>query len=174
MEAGRAEGRIALRVPGWCRKYELRVNGQPADAPVEDGYLTLDREWLEGDTVVLDFDMPVTRMAADPRVREDIGKVAVTRGSLVYCLEENDNGNNLHLLRLPRKAAFETREEPELLDGVTVLTSPGLRRSETWEADGLYAPAGTQEETPQTLTFIPYYAWANRGVGEMSVWVRET
>ena len=173
VEAGQAEGRIALRVPGWCRGYKLSVNGQPVDALVENGYLTLDREWQTGDRVEIGFDMPVTRMAADPRVREDIGKVAVTRGPLVYCLEEKDNGGSLHLLRLPREADFGTREEPDLLDGVTVLTAQGLRLSGSWDAESLYAPAEEHRETPQTLTFIPYYAWANRGVGEMSVWIRE-
>ena len=112
-------------------------------------------------------------MAADPRVREDTGRVAVTRGPVVYCLEEKDNGGSLHLLRLPRDAAFEIHDEPELLDGVTVLTARGLRRSAAWAAEGLYAPAEACEEAAQTLTFIPYYAWANRGVGEMCVWVRE-
>ena len=171
--SGSASGRIALRVPGWCRNYTLRVNGRPADAPTEDGYLLLDRDWQPGDAVTLDFDMLVTRMAADPRVREDAGKVAVTRGPVVYCLEEKDNGGALHLLRLPRDAAFEIHDEPELLDGVTVLTARGLRRSAAWAAEGLYAPAEACEEAAQTLTFIPYYAWANRGVGEMCVWVRE-
>ena len=171
--AGRAGGCIALRVPGWCGRYTLAVNGRPAEVPVRDGYLLLDRTWQPGDTVELDFDMPVTRMAADPHVREDIGKVAVTRGPLVYCLEEKDNSKNLHLLRLPRGAEFGLREAPDLLGGITVLTAEGLRRSEHWAADALYAPAGQPEETPCPLTFIPYYAWANRGIGEMSVWIRE-
>ncbi len=173
VEAGQAEGRIALRMPGWCRGYALRVNGEPVDPPAEDGYLVLDRAWRAGDTLALNFDMPVTRMAADPRVREDAGKVAVTRGPVVYCLEEKDNGADLHLLRLHREADFGTRWETELLDGVTVLTAPGLRRSGAWPAESLYAPAEVPEETPQELTFIPYYAWANRGTGEMCVWVRE-
>ena len=171
--SGRANGRIAMRVPGWCRRYALTVNGAPVDAPTEDGYLLLDRDWQPGDTVALDFDMPVTRVAADPRVREDIGKVAVTRGPLVYCLEEKDNGSDLHLLRLPRSAKFAVHEAPDLLDGVTVVTAEGLRRSDSWTANSLYAPAGEPEETPRTLTFIPYYAWANRGIGEMCVWIRE-
>ena len=170
---GAAQGRIALRLPGWQQGYRLLVNGEAVSAPVEDGYLLLDREWRTGDAVALDFDMPVTRMAADPRVREDIGRVAVTRGPLVYCLEEKDNGGSLHLLRLPREAAFTVREAPDLLGGVTVLTAEGRRQSAAWAGNALYAPAEPREETSQTLTFIPYYAWANRGVGEMCVWVRE-
>ena len=170
---GTAEGRIALRVPGWCPRCTLRINGAPAEAPAEDGYLLLDRDWQAGDTVSLDFDMPVTRVAADPRVREDIGKVAVTRGPLVYCLEECDNGSALHLLTLPSDAAFDVRECPDLLGGIRVITAGGRRESAEWGTEGLYAPAAPRQSVPQTLTFIPYYAWANRGVGEMSVWLRE-
>ena len=65
------------------------------------------------------------------------------------------------------------RREPELLGGVDVLTAEGLRESADWPADALYAPAGDADQTPQALVFVPYYAWANRGAGEMAVWIRE-
>ena len=171
--SGGARGTIALRVPGWCPAYRLAVNGAPAETPATDGYLLLSRDWQAGDEVTLDFDLPVTRLAAHPRVREDIGRVAVTRGPLVYCLEEADNGKDLHLLRLPRSAAFRVRWEPGLLGGVNVLSAEGLRESAAWPADALYAPAGAADQKPQALVFVPYYAWANRGAGEMAVWVRE-
>ena len=171
--SGGARGTIALRVPGWCPAYRLAVNGAPAETPAADGYLLLSRDWQAGDEVTLDFDLPVTRLAAHPRVREDIGRVAVTRGPLVYCLEEADNGKDLHLLRLPRSAAFRVRWEPGLLGGVNVLSAEGLRESAAWPADALYAPAGAADQKPQALVFVPYYAWANRGAGEMAVWVRE-
>ena len=171
--AGRAAGRIALRVPGWCPGYRLCVNGQPAEAPVEDGYLLLDREWSKGDTVTLDLDMPAVRITADPRVREDAGKVAVTRGPLVYCLEECDNGKDLHLVRLPHDAAFTVQEASDLPGGILDITAEGLRESSDWPKDRLYAPAAPRKAQQQTLTFIPYYAWANRDIGEMAVWVRE-
>ena len=117
--------------------------------------------------------MPAVRIAADPRVREDAGKVAVTRGPLVYCLEECDNGKDLHLVRLPHDAAFTVREAPALPHGIQAITAEGLRESADWPEDGLYAPAAPRKAQPQTLTFIPYYVWANRGIGEMAVWVRE-
>ncbi len=173
VQAGSAEGTIALRVPGWCPGWTLKVNGSSVEAIPEDGYLKLSRLWQPGDTVTLDLAMPVTRMAAHPSVREDVGRVAVTRGPLVYCLEQADNGPGLHRLRLPRSAAFTAHEEPGLLGGVTALTAEGIREEDTWDGDALYAPVRDAKQSPQTLTFIPYYAWANRGVGEMSVWVRE-
>ena len=87
---------------------------------------------------------------------------------------EKDNGKNLHLIRLgnTRGGDFAVSYEENLLGGVNVLASPALREAEGWTADGLYA-----EEEPSaqsiTLRWIPYYAWANRGVGEMRVWVRQ-
>ncbi len=172
--SGGANGRIALRVPGWCPRYTLEINGRPAEAALEEGYLLLDRCWQAGDEVSLDLEMPVTRIAANPRVREDIGKVAVTRGPLVYCLEEADNGPGLHLVRRPRAAAFRVEHRDDLLDGVDLLKVRGQRLQDTWSEDVLYAPAEALPEAPADLTFIPYYAWANRGAGEMCVWVRES
>lgn len=170
---GSAKGKIALRIPGWCGSYTMTVNGQAESAVLHDGYAYIAREWKAGDEIAVSFAMPVTLMAANPLVREDIGKVAVTRGPLVYCMEEKDNGTNLHLLRLAGDAAFTEEFCPEHLDGVMVLKAQGERLSDCWPADGLYYPAKARAAVPQTLTFIPYYAWANRGVGEMSVWIRE-
>ena len=118
--------------------------------------------------------MPVVVMRAHPRVYEDAGKVAVMRGPLVYCLEEKDNGPDLHLVRLKSPCDFEIRWEPELLGGVTTLRCGGLREErDGWDEHTLYAPDGQTHETQTNLCWIPYYAWANRGVGEMRVWVRK-
>lgn len=172
VEKGAASGKIALRIPGWCGRYAISVNGEKINAPVKDGYAYIERAWQAGDEISVVFEMPVTLMAAHPLVREDAGKVAVTRGPVVYCMEEKDNGANLHLTRLALDAAFTEEFKPDELDGVMVLRAQGERLPETWAADGLYTPAKRPEAVPQTLTFIPYYAWANRGVGEMSVWIK--
>ena len=163
------ESRIALRIPGWCRSWTLAKNGQPVQPALENGYALLDGSWQDGDTLTLTLDMPVERMEASPLVREDMGRQAVTRGPLVYCLEEADNGGNLHQVCLPEEMAFTTRWEPQLLGGVTVLESTGLRRVED---DGpLYRFAGKKQWKEAPLRWVPYYAWNNRGVGEMTVWV---
>ncbi len=168
---GGAEGALMLRVPGWCPGWTLSVNGQAADAPVSDGYLCLRRAWRAGDTVALALDMPVTLMAARPEVREDAGKVAVTRGPLVYCLEEQDNGPQLHRICLPMNAEFAECAVPGL--PVSGLTAMGLRESGAWASDALYAPVRDTGAAPCRLTFVPYFAWANRDPGEMAVWVRK-
>ncbi|MBR0464965.1 MAG: glycoside hydrolase family 127 protein [Clostridia bacterium] len=167
-----AEGVLALRVSGWCKKYTLCVNGEPVKAPMTDGYVRLKRAWKADDQVDLVFDMPVRYVRANPRVREDVGKVALMRGPLCYCLEQADNGDSLHLLKAVTNG--ETRiERADMLGGITLITAQGEKEvvSPEWN-DTLYAEADAPATVPKTLTFIPYYAWANRGLGEMSVWVR--
>ena len=163
------------RVPGWCRKYSIEVNGEALDADVKDGYAEIRRTWRGGDRLILDMDMPVRLIRANPKVREDIGELAVARGPLVYCLEEADNGPDLHLLKLggAKPEAFEVKWMGEKLGGIVELTCQGFRETcEGW-ADSLYMDDHDNHAQPAKLTFIPYYSWANRQVGEMRVWVRE-
>ena len=165
---------LALRVPGWSRDATLHVNGRPLElAPlVKKGYARIDRLWKPGDTVTLDLPMPVQRIEAHPRVREDCGRVALQRGPLVYCLEEIDNGPALSDIALPRDAVLSARFEADLLGGVMVITGEATRRDVVGWDERLYRPAGSLVKTIP-LKAIPYYAWANRTPGEMLVWVRE-
>lgn len=170
---GESEFTYAVRVPGWCKSWKLEVNGESADAVLEKGYLHLKRSWKNGDEIRFTMDMPVELIAANPRVREDIGKVAVMRGPVVYCLEEADNGDQLQEIYLKANPEFTVTYEAELLKGVTTLTTTGLRLSEAeWKEGELYKVYTGRTFTEQTLKFIPYYAWTNRTVGEMLVWVR--
>ena len=162
---------LALRLPGWCRGWTLRVNGEPCACEVRDGYAYVQREWRPGDRASLHLEMPAQFVRANPLVAEDAGKAALTRGPLVYCLEEIDNGANLHLLRAAG-GEIDARWEPDLLGGVVTLEADGLRESAEW-AGPLYAACAAPETRPVRLRFIPYYAWANRGLGEMRVWIRE-
>lgn len=102
----------AVRIPGWCQNYELTINGVKPQYHVEKGYAILNRMWKNGDEIILKMDMPVTLVEANPKVREDIGKVAVMRGPLVYCLEEIDNQDQLQELYLEENPVFtETFEK---------------------------------------------------------------
>ncbi len=164
---------LALRIPGWCRDWSLQVNGQDQNAAVEKGYACLRRTFQNGDQIRLQLSMPVTLVEANPRVREDIGKVAVMRGPVVYCLEEADNGDQLQQLYLQEQPEFQVQYEKELLKGVVTLTAKGKRVSEKqWDDRILYQPYTGKSYEEQTLKFIPYYAWTNRKPGEMLVWVR--
>ncbi len=164
---------IALRIPGWCGKgeWKISVNGASADIRVEDGYAHLNREWRDGDEIRLELALRPRVIRANPRVREDSGKAALQYGPLVYCLEEADNGPALNAVRLASHLNAVAKWEPDLLGGIVALETDGLReRLEGWETL-LYAEREPEVE-PIRLHWVPYYAWANRGVGEMRVWVR--
>ncbi|MDE6566854.1 MAG: glycoside hydrolase family 127 protein [Lachnospiraceae bacterium] len=163
---------IALRIPAWCReKYQIRGT-ETGDTWMENGYLYIRKIWMEEDLVELILPMEVRIMEADSRVREDIGKVAVMRGPFVYCLEEIDNGKDLHLLSLDVDA--EPRIVKQEIGGrdVSGIILRGYRREAAHiEGPGLYRTWRKPSETGTDLKFIPYYTWANRGENEMQVWV---
>jgi DUF1680 family protein len=159
----------ALRIPGWCSRYTIKLNGKAVNAVPEKGYIKLSREWKSGDSITINFDMPVKLNAANSMVKEDIGKTAVSRGPVVYCLEEADNGPHLHLLSVKLKTKFQVQHRPDLLGGVTVISGEGQKYRA--ESSALYSEALPPQYTKKQLTWIPYYAWANRGAGEMRVWI---
>ncbi len=164
---------LALRIPGWCRQYTLTCGGTPVEGVEKAGYLYVTRAWKPEEEILLTLAMPVEKVEANPRVREDIGKAAIMRGPLVYCLEEADNGKDLHRIRLTEKTDWEIRYEPELLNGVVTISAMGeMRSQEDWEEDALYRPFGEDRYELKKLKWIPYYAWANREEGEMLVWIR--
>jgi DUF1680 family protein len=166
---------LALRVPAWCRAPQVSLNGTPAPAaPGPDGYIRVRRTWNRGESVKLTLPMAARRVYADPRVRSAYGKVAVERGPLVYCLEEVDNGPDLHAATLPSRATLSAVDRPDLLGGVVTLEAAGVQRPSGGRQRPLYADdAPSSEAAARPLRFVPYYAWANRAPGEMTVWVQE-
>ena len=155
---------LRLRVPWWQDGNELpgdlyqtasviestlprvAVNGQPVTPRMERRFVVLNRTWRRGDTVRLVFRMAPRALTAHDRIADDAGKVAIQRGPIVYAFEAVDNGGTVLDATIDPKA-LRTQFRPDLLGGVTVVTS-------------------------NALTGIPYYAWANRGAGEMAVWLR--
>ena len=119
--------------------------------------------------------MPVSFVSANPRIYQDAGRAAVTRGPLVYCLEEPDNGKDLHLLRLGAPLPEDCRAEwkPDKLGGIVEISTPGFRENDSGWGDVLYSAEKPVESIPALLTWIPYYSWANREPGEMRVWIRK-
>jgi DUF1680 family protein len=166
---------LAFRLPGWCPAMKISVNGQVVNvaAVSHKGYAKINRLWKDGDRIELELPMPVLRMKANPLVRADIGKVALQKGPFVYCMEQADNGANLHQVLLPRDARLETSFDKGLLGGVYVITAEAERIDEgAWDS-ALYRADAREIHQKTEVTFIPYYAWANRESGEMTVWVRE-
>ncbi len=168
-----AEFSYALRVPDWCGDYEIAVNGERVNVKPVKGYVYLKRKWKKEDEITCNFKMEAVLNQANPNVREDMGKVAVSRGPLVYCLEEADNGADLHQIRIHRDTAFAEQYEKDLLKGVVTLTCEGEKQTDTdWNENTLYRPYKEPVYEKKILKWIPYYSWANRNAGEMSVWVR--
>lgn len=166
---------MAFRWPEWCDGMEIRVNGRTiaANTAREEGYIHVEREWMQGDSVQLIFNMPILLQRGHPMVRATIGKAAVQRGPLVYCLEEADNGKHLHQITLNARAQPEIRFVSELLGGIQVIRCEAERVvDDGWSEHDLYKPGGLLKTQMTEAVFIPYYAWANRGAGEMAVWVR--
>ncbi|MCC6580637.1 MAG: glycoside hydrolase family 127 protein [Phycisphaeraceae bacterium] len=167
--------KLALRVPGWCEGASMSINGQSIAMPrLQRGYAGIKRRWQPGDRVAMTLPMPVRRTSAHPACRANVGMVALERGPIVYCLEQVDNGADLHRLSLPREAVIHARHQPGLLGGVTVLTIPhGRRLTDKGWSGRLYDGCSPASQVRQTITAVPYAVWANRGKGEMTVWLRE-
>ena len=164
-----ASFRLMLRKPGWAKEFTLTVNGEKVAAQMENGYIVLRRDFAQGDVICLEMPMETRFMSASVRTPNYAGKTAVMRGPLVYCLEETDNGALLWNLSVNTGEAV-AEHHPEFLCGVTTITCKGVR--EHAESD-LYT-VNVPECQDAQLTFVPYYAWGNRGKGEMSVWVRRS
>lgn len=176
--AAATEFTLKLRVPGWARqeaipgglyhfkdqdqhKVVIKVNGQPVDYQLEQGYAVIKRKWSKKDIVEMQLPMDTHEVLADNKIKDDIGKVAVQRGPLIYCAEWKDNDGRTSNLILP--ATFRPEERKDLLNGVVVLKGEG----KSVNVDVQQQQVNT---TPRQITLIPYYAWANRGEGEMNVW----
>ena len=165
VEAGPDPIALSLRIPAWTEHPVLTVAGGPLS--VQPGtYATILRTWSPGDTVVLDLPMPVKRLHAHPAVRQAVGQVAIRRGPLIWCLEEADNGPGLTDCTLADDAGFSG---PFEIGGIPRITVRGTR-----SASGSQALYGTSPaaRVSTSLHFVPYFAWGNRGFGEMRVWVR--
>ena len=163
-----APGHLAFRVPGWCHEYTVTVGGKAVNAEVKNGYARISVSG--GEEITLNFAMPVRFVEANPRVWEDAGRVAVTRGPLVYCMEAVDNDRDeesvyLRDIRLSESAVYRMVEDETL--GVPVLETEGCRR--VWNDRDLYSdPAALQM---CHVRLIPYFAIANRGETDMIIWM---
>lgn len=176
-------GRFAvnIRIPGWARNEAvpsdlytfsdtlksaptLKVNGATVPIKLEKGYVSINRDWKKGDTVNLSLPMPIRRIVANEKVGANRGRTALQRGPIVYCAEWTDNpGISVRNLILPASAELAPTFEPQLLNGVMVLR--GQAQTAQRKDDG------GMNVSNHPFTAIPYYAWANRGRGQMMVWI---
>jgi hypothetical protein len=172
---------LYLRIPGWASKATVTLDGKPAPGKPKPGeYFALHREWKAESTVRLLLDMTPHLVAANPLVREDYGKVAVQRGPLLYCLEQMDQEERGSIFDVTLSASaapnwgFTWEFRPDMLGGIVVLEHKGMATAKPLSEEPLYRILGRvpqSEEKEVNLTFIPYYAWANRLPGGMEVWI---
>jgi hypothetical protein len=165
---------LRLRVPAWCEAWSLRINGKkPGPHVVQDGYVHITREWQHGDVVQFNMAMPAVAVRANPLVRQTLGRVAVHRGPIVYCLEGVDNGQ-IELDRIVindrQVKALKPMHEASLLGGVTVLRGEANVVDAAW-GDALYGARAPAYGSTQ-ITAVPYCVWDNRDAGGMRVWLR--
>jgi DUF1680 family protein len=168
------EHTVALRLPGWCAGGQVRINGAAVTSAPSRGYVTLRRPWSPGDRVDLDLPMPPRLTWPDPRIDAVRGCVAVERGPLVYCFEDVDQPDGLPVddARLHADASVREVSRPDLLGGIVTLHVPGLRTRRGRPAWPYGArDTADADSTPVTLTAIPYFAWDNRGLGAMRIWL---
>ncbi len=172
---------IKVRIPGWARETAapsdlysflekseepvvLKVNGKAVPLKIDKGYVSLNRRWSRGDRIELTMPMPVRRVVTNEQVAADRGRVALQRGPIVYCAEWPDNPDRrVRNLMLPDTAKLTPSFKPELLNGVVVIKGRALAHGQDDD--------GKPVKKEQDFLAIPYYAWANRGKGEMIVWL---
>ena len=172
---------LKIRIPGWAQNeaqpgelykftdqdtepVKIFINGKVTDLNLADGYALVSRKWKSGDKVEVEFPMPVRKVVADARVKEDMDKIAFQRGPVIYCAEwpENNTGNVLDLV-IKKDAPFTTEFEPSLLEGTQVIETSGVQTKKT--LNGKVVMLGTEP-----VKLIPYALWNNRGAGQMMVW----
>ena len=166
-----AEFALAIRIPSWCASYQSTINDQLIGAELNKGYLKLERVWRRGDRIELNLEMPVGLIRAHPKVREDIGKVAIQRGPLIYCLEETDNGNRLWETVLSRNSKLSAEFAAELCGGAVVIRGDAERLRTDDVTNQLYGKAEAIRTEAVKIQAVPYYLWGNREPGEMLVWM---
>ncbi len=166
---------LKLRIADWFEDTTVLINGVniDLDGKITNGYLIVDQAWNDGDLLEIRAELSVKRVYSHPLIKGNLGRVALQRGPIVYCLESADqSGIDLERIHLPSSATIQANYEDHLLGGVTVLTGAAHVDSvEDW-ADALY-----RSEPPEAekilFKAIPYFAWDNRDPGQMKVWLRE-
>jgi uncharacterized protein len=167
-----------LRIPGWTDSAQVTVNGKPVIGATPGQYLPIRRRWSGGDVLRVQFNMQPQLLEANTQVIENNGRVAVQRGPLVYCLEQIDQSEGVALkdvalnLGPSSNSPFHEEFQKDLLGGVLLLRHAGAAFGESAEQRQLYFRYSSEprKSKPVSLTFIPYYAWANRTATQMQVW----
>lgn len=170
---------LHIRIPGWAKNepvttsnlytfinegetnIPIYVNGQEVNYSMQKGYAVIKRTWKKGDKITLEFPMDIQKVTANSNVKADIGRLALQRGPVVYCIESADQKDSTVMsIVADTNSVFNAVYKPNVLNGITELTFKGYEVTKD-----------NQQTQQQTITAIPYYSWNNRGAGEMEVWI---
>lgn len=180
-EAPASAFNLRVRIPGWSQQEPvpgdlyytnkdvkpiiMKVNGQPFTFTMENGYAVISRKWKKNDKVDFDLNMQPFKMFANSKVEADKGRFTIQNGPIVYCLEGMDNKDSIvQNIMIDTSAALQVKYTPGFLNGINVITTGGSGFKRSLNSDEIVG-------MPQTVTAIPYYAWNNRGAGDMAVWI---
>ena len=161
---------IMPRIPDWAEDATLQVNGQAVEAKA-GSYATINREWKAGDVITLNLPMEAKLLAGHPRIEEVRNQAAIKRGPIVYCVETPDLPEDTSILDvyLPSDVELKANHQPDLLGDLTTLSGDVMLRSDDQES--MYETLEKPDWKRTEISFVPYYAWCNRGEAEMTVWL---
>ncbi|MFN2237307.1 MAG: glycoside hydrolase family 127 protein [Anaerolineales bacterium] len=172
---------LKLRIPGWAKDVKIKINSKAIEDPQPGTYLCIEREWLTGDQITVRLSMSPRIIKTHPKVEETRNHIAVMNGPIVYCVEGVDLPANVKMSEIyaPRELSISTRFDPEFFGGMNILEGTFKRiydaesksNAEKSVLENLYQEAGTEFIKEIQIQLIPYFAWNNRGITEMTVWI---
>ncbi len=171
-EAPAKKMEMHLRMPGWCKKATLSINGKAASAAAgDDGYIVIDKQWKAGDKITFMLEMPAVLLESNPLVEETRNQVTVKRGPVVYCLESADLASkNVFNIGIPVNIEWHTLPVTVSNGHVLALTGRARMLQPVQWKNSLYQEVNKNTQ-PVDIKLIPYFAWANRGKTDMTVWM---
>lgn len=166
--------KLSLRIPEWCEDAKIYMNDEIIH--IEDNhYLIIDARWKTGDKINIEFAMKARKAIGNPYVTSNYHHAFVQRGPIIYCVEQEDNPNiNILDILLSNKQEFKEEYLPHKLGGIVqIQSSEYIVDNKKWnnKISNVYSPKVKLEKNPITITYIPYYTWANRSICDMSVWL---
>ncbi|MGC8717586.1 MAG: glycoside hydrolase family 127 protein [bacterium] len=164
---------IFLRKPVWSKEFSVSINGEEIEPTLEKGYISINRRWQRGDTVTLNLSMKLELLESHPNIKDNVGRVAIRRGPIIYCVEGADNPwGDVWNLEIPKDVKL-SQEYRDILGGIVVIKGKGYVNDPlSWK--DLYLAKEEADSLRKEVEFIaiPYFAWANRTPGPMEVWIK--
>ena len=162
--------KLAVRIPQWCKKYSMTLNGAAVNADAVADYIVFDRDWTNGDVIEYTLEMPVVIMRANLKVTNNAGRIALMRGPLVYAVESKDNPDGIRNMLIPEKQEFGLTSVDGLDEKVVGICGEAFYEQAA-DPEALYF-SGEPTYTKGKFVAIPYFLWQNRGLVNMAVWIR--